>query len=312
MAKKQGSWVECDNCGELTYKTPYQYKIHKNHFCSKECEGTFKHIRRSETRQCEYCGESFTVCKSVPQRFCSVECQCEWQKTRVGELNPRFTSVLHKCDYCGKEHYVKPYKLSEFKHLFCSTTCRQAWYSEVWSQQPEWREESSKRAIDILSSGGIGRVNSGAQVMMNEMLDSLGIEYVNEYAVGTFSVDNFLPEYGKYIEVMGDYWHTNPTKYDVPVYDMQQDRIERDAKKHRFIVDKTGVEPLYIWEDDLNNRPDVCRALIELYVKEELTNYHSFNYEFKNNILTPKGCFIVPFQEMNMFTESLTTAGVAR
>ena len=312
MAKKQGVWVKCDYCGEQTYKTPYQYKIHKNHFCSKECEGEFKHIRNSEARQCEHCGKTFIVRKSVPQRFCSVECQWEWQKTRIGELNPRFTSVLHKCDYCGKEHYVKPYKLNEFDHLFCSTACRQNWYAEVWSQQPEWREESAKRAVGILSSGRISRTNSGAQSTMNKMLDDLGIEYVNEYSVGTYSIDNFLPDHKKYIEVMGDYWHTNPVVYESPVYDMQQDRIVRDAKKHDFIVDETGVEPLYIWENDLNNRLDVCRALVEAYISEPLVNYHSFNYELSNNVLTPKGRFIIPFQEINMFTESVTTAGGAR
>ena len=309
MAVKRGVWVECDNCHTLTYKTPYQYKIHKNHFCSKECEGEYKHSQNSEVRQCEFCGKPFTVRKSLPQRFCCVECQAAWQRTIVGKLNPRFTSVEHKCDYCGKVHYVRPYKLTEFEHLFCSTECRQKWYAEVWSQRPEWREESAKRAVDILSSGKMSRTDSSAQRAMNSILEDLGIEYITEYPMGRYSVDNYLPRYNMFIEVMGDYWHVNPTVYDEPVYEMQTDRIRRDSAKHDYIVNSTGIEPLYVWESDLELRPELCKSLVEKYTHGQISNYHSFNFDYFDGDLTPKDHLIIPFQELNMFTESVTTTG---
>ena len=40
------------------------------------------------------------------------------------------------------------------------------------------------------------------------------------------------------------------------------------------------IEILYLWEEDLNIRPDLCRKLILLYIqnKGKLDNYHSMNY----------------------------------
>ena len=88
------------------------------------------------------------------------------------------------------------------------------------------------------------------------------------------------------IEVMGDFWHCNPSIYDEPTYDIHIKSIDRDKRKHKCIVDNCGIETLYLWEHDLANDKDKCKRMIQEYVNNNgiLDNYHSFNYE-KNMII---------------------------
>lgn len=87
---KTGVYINCENCGKETYKTKTHMKVNKHHFCSQECSIEFRVKQSRETVCCEFCKESFIKKRSSPQRFCSMKCQNEWQKTRVGKLNPKF------------------------------------------------------------------------------------------------------------------------------------------------------------------------------------------------------------------------------
>ena len=79
---------------------------------------------------------------------------------------------------------------------------------------------------------------------------------------------------------MGDYWHGSPIKYKNKLNDVQRNRIGKDKAKHSYIKSNYGIEILYLWEDDIYNRLDLCRALIQLYISKKglLKNYNSFNY----------------------------------
>lgn len=247
---------------------------------------------------CEFCGKPFTKTRCNPKRFCSTGCQHEWQKTNIGAKNPRYTSVSHKCDYCGKEHIVKAYRANN-ENLFCSTECRQAWYANVWSQRDEWRYESSLRATKILSDGLVSSTQTKPQLVIDDMLDKLGIEYVREYQVMRYSIDNYLSEYGLCIEVMGDFWHTSPLKYEYPKYDKQTNALKRDILKRRCVREYTGCDILYLWESDINNNPDLCRELIRLYTSSggNLQNYNSFNYSLNGSDVLLNKDIILAFQD---------------
>ena len=100
MAPKNGVYVACEICGKITYKTKSQYDVHKHHYCSYECSRMGRSKLHSEDRECEWCGNIFHVINSAPQRFCSIECQHEWQKTNVGDRKPKYTKVTTFCDNC--------------------------------------------------------------------------------------------------------------------------------------------------------------------------------------------------------------------
>lgn len=303
MASKRqlsGYFIECENCGKEVYKTKSQYNKAKHHFCSNKCQKEFQHKELFEDRKCEICGKLFHVSKTSTQRFCSIKCQGAWQSTQTGELNPRRSGDYVKCEWCGKEYYVKGSKLKKGQHHFCSNNCRREWYSNVFSQDKEWKDKSRKRAVKMLESMKIG-TDTKPQMIINDVLDDMNISYINEKGFEYYTVDNYLEKYNLIIEIMGDFWHCNPLKYSSPnEYEVHKKRIPRDKAKHTYFKNKYNVEILYLWENDIYNNLDVCISLINKYIENNgsLKNYHSFNYSLKNNNLTLNKKIIIPYQDM--------------
>ena len=292
--------MKCENCGKEVYQTKTQYNRAKHHYCSNECQKIFESKNAHEYRKCETCGELFYVRKKNSQRFCSVSCQNIWQTTRVGELNPRTTKKRIKCECCGEMYFVKAYKTQNRQHNFCSTECRRKWYSKTLSQSDTWKEASRSRALSMLENMQLG-TNTKPQRLINSMLDDLGIEYVNEKCFEYYAVDNYLPKQNLVIEVMGDFWHCNPVKYSsCSYYEIHKKRIPRDKAKSTYFKNQYGIKILYLWETDIYENPELCRMLVQEYVKKDgiLNNYHSFNYHLKNNALVLNQDIILPYQDV--------------
>ena len=296
-----GIFVNCDNCGKEVYFTKSRYNRAKNHFCSTKCQKEFNHKLLFEDRKCEICGKEFHCSKKSTQRFCSIQCQKEWQKSRVGDLNPRFEGIHLKCDNCNKDILVKKWELKKFKHHFCSDDCRRIWYANIFSQSDYWKETSRKRAVNILKNNKTTTLTK-PQIMINELLDKMKINYINEKGYDYYSVDNYLNDYDLIIEVMGDYWHGSPIKYSLDKLNkVQRKAIRRDKAKHTYIKQYYNIEILYLWESDIYNNIDVCMKLINLYIKNNgvLENYNSFNYYINDNDLILKNSITKTYQQTN-------------
>lgn len=295
-----GYFVKCQNCGKEVYKTKSQYNKAKHHFCSTKCQKEFEHKEKYEDRKCEICGELFNVSKKSTQRFCSTECQCLWQTKQVGILNPKFARKEIECEYCGEKYFIRNYKVEYTGHKFCSNKCRQAWYSEVFSKDMNWREESKKRAVRILENRQLD-TNTKPQQIINSVLNEMNISYVNEKGFKYYAVDNYLDDFNLIIEVMGDFWHCNPIKYSSSnKYDIHKKRIPRDKAKHTYFKNNYNIEILYLWEHDIYNNLDICKALIDKYINNNgiLQNYNSFNYHLENGNLKLNDNIIIPYQDM--------------
>ena len=291
-------YTTCDNCGNEVVKKKNDYETYKHHFCNLECSKEFKHKNAYEKLTCEICGLEFEAPKRNHQRFCSIRCQSEWQKTNTGLNNAKFSGAVVDCDWCGAQILVGKYNLNLYEHHFCDDNCRQAWYSSVYSQSDEWREESRTRAARIMADNPKSK-ETKPQRIINSLLDELEIKYQNEKEYTYYAIDNYLIDYNLAIEVMGDFWHANPTVYYAydELNDIPQKRIIKDKAKHTYILNTENIEILYLWENDIYNRIDVCKDLILEYVtkKGKLDNYHSFNYKLENNNLVLNQNIIYPF-----------------
>ena len=104
---------------------------------------------------------------------------------------------------------------------------------------------------------------------------------------------------------MGDYWHCNPTIYCIngrKINKIQEKDIIRDKKKNTYITNHYNIPILYIWESDINNRFDICAALICLFIRQNgiLNNYNSFNWSMDNNHqLVLNESIIYPYFELH-------------
>lgn len=300
--KLTGHDITCDNCGKIFYRRQYHIDRQEHQFCSPECQFDYQHKEKFEIRKCEICQTEFECSKLSTQRFCSNKCNSEWQKTITGELNPQFTSIKIPCTYCGQEHYVKPYKLQIQEHFFCNEKCRQGWYADFFSQTDEWREKKRIDAIKILESGAMSKTNSKPQQLVDSILDKNEIDYEREKGVKYYCIDNYLCNNNLMIEVMGDYWHCNPLKFNEKINKIQYERIPKDKAKHTYVKNHFDIEILYIWECDTYSDLEKCEKLILEYIKRngDLKNYHSFNYYLdENGELKLRDSLIIPYQDMS-------------
>lgn len=282
--KRKKVIVYCENCGcEIERKKSHyirQIELGQHQYCSLKCQKEFIHKNSYEYRKCEICGREFECPKISTQRFCSVECQSKWQSTIVGDLNPRSTKIYHNCDYCGKEYLMKKYKTKQ-EHNFCSFECQKKWFDNVFIQTDEYKQKSRERAIKMLEDGKMPEVYTKPQILINNLLDNNNVKYKNNYNIRYYSIDNYLIDYNLMIEVMGDYWHSNPLVFEYQKLNSTQlKRIPKDKAKHTYTKNNYDVEILYLWESDINSEYNKCEKLIQLYIDQGgmLENYHSFNY----------------------------------
>lgn len=295
----KGEWVPCHWCGTLIYKTPHQLKRHQNHYCSNKCQSDEKHAKTYEDRPCEICGGIMHVSKKSEQKFCSIECQRIWQTQQVGVLNAKFIQEKTQCEYCGKEFFIQKCKINNGQSHFCSKECRQLWYANVWSQSEEWKEQDRKRMVESLKNYQAVTLTK-PQVIINDLLNTNNIVYRNEESFIYYAVDNYLVDNNLIIEVMGDYWHSNPLKFD-QINETQRKNIIRDKAKHSFLLNQYGIDVLYLWEKDILKNPKLCWLLIKSYIDNNgvLENYHSFNYFMEGDTIFLKDDLIIPYQEMS-------------
>lgn len=303
IAKQTGREYVCDNCGKVFYRKPSHAQRHEKQFCCSECSSEFLHKTKTVIRQCEICGKEFEVSKSSTQRFCSIQCQGKWQSTQINELNPRSKKRKISCDYCGKDFWIKKYKIEAFNNHFCSANCRRHWFAEIFTQDEDFKEQSRVRGAYIMSvrakNDDCDKINSKPQLITNSLLDDLSVEYEREKQFTYYSVDNYLTKFNLIIEIQGDYWHCNPIKYANKISGIQANNIRSDKAKRTYIKNKYGIDILYLWESDLYKKPDLCKALIKLYVDNNgvLPNYNSFNYQLIGDKVIIPETLITPYQE---------------
>jgi len=73
-----------------------------------------------------------------------------------------------------------------------------------------WENNEYKLKMSKIRSQQLKNNRSKQHVKLNSLLDDLGIKYINEYVIGPWSFDCFIPENNILIEVQGDYWHSLP------------------------------------------------------------------------------------------------------
>ena len=266
---------------------------------------------------CSVCGEEVVTTPGTYRKQKSFKCAEHMRRKPKGSNSPFYNRVSCECTNCETKLELTPFdfnKKNKFgdSHHFCSQKCYWEYRSKYYVgekgsmyQYKRTPEQLAKMAAaTAMRVGKQNRLNSKAQLIVNGILEGLGVVYEREYFIDYYSCDNYLLEHKLIIEVMGDYWHGNPKRYNEDKYRLnkiQQKTILKDKQKKGYIEKKYGVSILYIWESDLNKESKKCEALIQHYIenKGKIENYHSFNYAYKNNELLLKDSLVTPYQAMS-------------
>ena len=243
--------------------------------------------------------------------YCNMKCRNEFKSSfYVGKNSPFYNRVLTKCCNCGSEIEISQYEKSREnsfgdEHHFCSQKCYWNYRSKYYVKEkhPSYnkiyteKERNKFRAITInrIKNGLYPQTLTKPHKKVNYILDEMNIRYENEYNCKYYSIDIFLSDYNLMIEVMGDYWHASPIKYQNKnkLSDIQFKDIRKNKSKHTYIKRYYNIEILYLWEKDISDRENICKLLIKKYTEQNgiLKDYNSFNYsnDFKinKNIIKP-------------------------
>ncbi|ASB89405.1 MULTISPECIES: PDDEXK family nuclease [Bacillus] len=270
----------CHNCNKPIYMTPYRALQSKRTFCSRNCRSSW--MRESDeyrkivfkgksvelTCSNESCNKTFTrkFSELKEKNFCSMECAKSLKKLSFirNNPNPKKEKISVSCYTCGAGKKVHESVFKKNKHFFCSYDC--------YHQK---RLEITEKKVTLTS----------IHKKINRLLNECEIEHINEKNIGYFSLDIYLPEHKLAIEVMGDYWHGHPQRYNFnSLNNIQKKNIKRDYRKNRYIT-KNGIVILYLWENDINQDFELCKQLILKFIskRDGLQNFHSFNWALDSN-----------------------------
>lgn len=282
-------WCEKDferNIGRLNRNNT------KNHFCDNKCQHDHRsHISEitKHKNNCEECGKEYKLntYKLEYSKYCSLKCSAK-AKGRLsrGKNSSKYVERIKACcDWCSSDIYRTPNRLENRNYNFCDEKCRQDWHKNVYVKTDEFIENNRQVMLRNLSEGKIKLTETKPHVAINELLDKLGIKYINEFTFDLYSVDIKLTDFELLIEINGGFWHTDNRLYDKIEYTQQLNRIIGDKRKRSFLKNKYKIDLLYLWELDIETNLELCEKIILNYINNSgsLKNYHSFNYHLNTN-----------------------------
>lgn len=263
---------------------------------------------------CKNCGKELIVKPSQYKKQKQFLCDEHIKHRSSGKDSPFYNRIDVNCTNCGKPYSVIPYdynKKNKFgdNHNFCCQQCYWEYRSKYYvkeksnmfgTQQSEKNKENQRQvAIRMITNGELPQTMTKPHKKISDLLQSHNIEVENEYPEKYHSIDIYLPRYNLMIEIMGDYWHANPLKYNIDNLTKQQKKsIKQDKSKHSYVKKYEDIEILYLWEKDIKTNINLCWLLIQEYINRNgiLNNYHSFNYCLDNDMLRLNDILVKPFQ----------------
>lgn len=267
---------------------------------------------------CKECGQELIARPSQYKKQKHFHCDVHIKHKPSGKDSPFYKQVEIQCTNCSNLYSVIPYdynKINRFgdNHNFCCQQCYWEYRSKYYvddkhsmfgtHQSEEQKQRQSQLVTQMISNGIMPQTLTKPHRKINTLLELHEIDFENEHPEKYHSIDIYLPEYNLMIEIMGNYWHAHPLKYNINQLTSQQRKsIKQDKSKHTYVKKYKNIEILYLWEKDINENIDLCWMLIQKYIENNgvLNNYHSFNYHLDQKFLILNDILVTPFQEQNL------------
>lgn len=267
---------------------------------------------------CKECGQELIVRPSQYKKQKYFHCDVHIKHKPSGKDSPFYKQIEIQCTNCGNLYSVIPYdynKINRFgdNHNFCCQQCYWEYRSKYYvddkhsmfgtHQSEDQKQRQSQLVTQMIANGIMPQTLTKPHRKINTLLESYEIDFENEHPEKYHSIDIYLTEYNLMIEIMGNYWHAHPLKYNInQLTNQQRKSIKQDKSKHTYVKKYKNIEILYLWEKDINENIDLCWMLIQKYIENNgvLNNYHSFNYHLDQNFLMLNDVLMTPFQEQNL------------
>lgn len=127
----------------------------------------------------------------------------------------------------------------------------------------ESKKLMSNKTLQNIKNGIFKHTKTKPHLIMHQILNKkMELKVEEEKIVEIWSFDFFLPDYNLYIEVDGDYFHSNPKIYPYgPKTKTQRINFYRDNIKNKYCKDK-NIKLIRFWESDILNDPQLIEELV--------------------------------------------------
>lgn len=113
------------------------------------------------------------------------------------------------------------------------------------------KEKMREKTLKRINNGEFLHTKTKPHIILSKLLTELKIQYIEEYTLDYWSFDFYLPKYNLFIEVDGDYWHSNPKIYpNGPKTKSQKINYTRDLSKNNYCI-KNKLKLIRFWESDI-------------------------------------------------------------
>ena len=127
----------------------------------------------------------------------------------------------------------------------------------------ETKQKLRETTLASIKRGVFKQTKSKPHIEMLKILDLAKIEYEEEKRVSFFSFDFYLIGLDTYIEVDGDYFHSNPRLYpNGPKTNTQKINYVNDQKKNAIMDGKRFIR---LWECEILNRSEEILCKLKEY-----------------------------------------------
>lgn len=307
----------CDWCGGK-----FETKFKNGRFCCQKCLSKFheKHRKkRCYKTICANCGKeiirSRNITEKEPLRFCNSKCASEYRSKN---------NQIQHCVICGKEFIP-----NKTNHKCCSRQCKdmymfykkertcvvcgKIYHSYTFGKTCSQECNHILRSQNTIHNFTIGKYPTSLtkqHKIINSLLDKLKIKYINEKSYSYYSIDIYLQDYNLCIEIMGGYWHLDYRRFDKNTnFISQQNAIEKDKRKKKYIEEKYSTKILYLWEKEVNENLELCEKLILEFIENpyNLKDFHSSSYKLNGDKIELKKSYKKQYMERRKYIKKKNT-----
>jgi very-short-patch-repair endonuclease len=255
---KHATYVKkiCENCGIEFEIKQSSLKYGRGRCCSRKCV--------DENKKRTYAGEnnpSFGRKQSEEERKKRSE-----SIKKAYELDP----TIKQRQKAGVDEYIKntgyypgtdPVSIQKKK----DTNLRKYGVEWIGMNIPEFKDRADatcikrygKTSLELMQEALRNATQTTPEKAMQSFLEQLDIKFIVEYKLVVDDIyryfDFMLVDYNILLEVDGDYWHCNPSRYDRNNLDEAQTRtLENDAIKNDM-ARRVGIPLVRFWASEIES-----------------------------------------------------------
>ena len=290
MSIEKSEWHHCNICKQSIHELKVKYggpgkyftQVFQQHIVQDHNMSLEEYFDLHDICPCGICnkklkivlkGANFQISKYACGRNRGIiQWSTEAKTSRLGSNNPMFGKVPWNNNKTKQDH-SSIQKVSDKltgRNISDSTKQKQSISAKNRTihghtghkHSEKTKEKLRQNTLQMIKDGKYKHTQTRPHKKCKELLDSLKIVYEEEKLVDVWSFDFYLPKDNLYIEIDGDYFHSNPKIYPKgPVTNTQKINFYRDGQKNNYCK-KHMLKLIRFWESDILNidlKEFICR-----------------------------------------------------